>query len=127
MLNAPDGQKPFATRQTLSHGTQRRKDELRYILEVANKCKIFPNQRVAVHKSSPHAYHVCIREESSMPKHIVPDKIETPVEFSIHQLHELVRQGMQRKRQMQQPLNQLTLKQNRWQRFVRYTWDKRQG
>lgn len=47
--------------------------------------------------------------------------------LTISQLHELVKQGVARNSPMHKPLNQLTLKQNRWQRFVRYTWDKRRG
>jgi len=33
----------------------------------------------------------------------------------------------QRRKQAQKPANKLTDKQNRWQRFNRFGWDKRQG
>ncbi len=32
-----------------------------------------------------------------------------------------------RRKQTQNPANKLTDKQNRWQRFNRFAWDKRQG
>ena len=38
-----------------------------------------------------------------------------------------VKQEALRRKQVQNPANKLTDKQNRWQRFNRFAWDKRQG
>lgn len=37
------------------------------------------------------------------------------------------KQQAQQWRQADKPANKLTNKQNRWQRFNRYVWDKKQG
>lgn len=37
------------------------------------------------------------------------------------------RQNAQRRQQAQNPANKLADKQNRWQRFNRFGWDKRQA
>lgn len=45
------------------------------------------------------------------------------------QLKELLAEKQQalRRKQAQKPANKLADKQNRWQRFNRFGWDKRQG
>jgi hypothetical protein len=45
------------------------------------------------------------------------------------QLRELLagKQEALRRKQVQKPANKLADKQNRWQRFNRFGWDKRQG
>ena len=45
----------------------------------------------------------------------------------MRELHELVKKGYQRDQQAGKPHNKLTQPQNRWQRFVRYVWDKTRG
>jgi hypothetical protein len=43
------------------------------------------------------------------------------------QLDELTRQKSLRKRQATKMQNKLMQESNRWQRFVRYVWDKKKG
>ena len=55
-----------------------------------------------------------------------PDKIKGPGGMSMRELHELVKKGHARD-QTAKPHNKLAQPQNRWQRFVRYVWDKNRG
>jgi hypothetical protein len=56
-----------------------------------------------------------------------PDKLKGPGGMSMRQLHELVKQSAARDRATGRISNKLTQKSNRWQRFVRYVWDKKKG
>jgi hypothetical protein len=56
-----------------------------------------------------------------------PDKIKAPGGLTMRKVHELVRQSAMRDKQSEKTTNPLTQKASRWQRFVRYVWDKRRG
>ena len=57
------------------------------------------------------------------------EKIYTEAMKANDLLRELLaaKQESLRRKQAQNPANKLTDKQNRWQRFNRFGWDKRQG
>ena len=57
------------------------------------------------------------------------EKIYTCLMKANEQLKKLLaeKQEALRRQQAQNPANKLTDKQNRWQRFNRFGWDKRQG
>ena len=46
---------------------------------------------------------------------------------SMRELHELVKKEHARNKQTGKPHNKLAQPQNRWQRIVRYVWDKNRG
>jgi hypothetical protein len=54
-----------------------------------------------------------------------PDKLKGPGGLTLRQVHEQVRKSVERDREAMKARNALAQKQNRWQRFVRYVWDKR--
>ena len=56
-----------------------------------------------------------------------PDELKGPGGMSMRQLHELVKQSAARDRAAGRMANKLAQKPNRWQRFVRYVWDKKKG
>lgn len=56
-----------------------------------------------------------------------PDKLKGPGGLSLRQIHEQVQRSVARDRDAQKMRNPLAQKQSRWQRFVRYVWDKRRG
>jgi hypothetical protein len=56
-----------------------------------------------------------------------PDKTRGPGGMSMRELHELVKKSHQRDQQAGKQHNKLAQPQNRWQRFVRYVWDKNRG
>jgi hypothetical protein len=56
-----------------------------------------------------------------------PDKLKGPGGSSMRELHELVKKSHARDRATGKPHNKLAQPQNRWQRFVRYVWDKKKG
>jgi hypothetical protein len=62
-----------------------------------------------------------------MPGKTDPDKLKGPGGMTMRQLHELVKQSATRDRAAGKVSNKLTPKPNRWQRFVRYVWDKKRG
>ena len=62
-----------------------------------------------------------------MPGKPDPDKLKGPGGMTMRQLHELVKQSAARNRAAGKVLNKLMPKPNRWQRFVRYVWDKKRG
>jgi hypothetical protein len=62
-----------------------------------------------------------------MPGNPDPDKLKGPGGMTMRQLHELVKQSAARDRAAGKVSNKLTPKPNRWQRFVRYVWDKKRG
>ena len=54
-----------------------------------------------------------------------PDKLKGPGGLTLRQIHEQVRKSVERDREAAKRRNALVQKQNRWQRFVRYVWDKK--
>jgi hypothetical protein len=56
-----------------------------------------------------------------------PDKLKGPAGLTLRQIHEQVRRSVARDREAQKMKNQLVQKPNRWQRSVRYVWDKRRS
>jgi len=54
-----------------------------------------------------------------------PDKLKGPGGLTLRQIHEQVRESAERDRNSQKPRNRLADPPSRWQRFVRYVWDKR--
>ena len=56
-----------------------------------------------------------------------PDKLKGPGGLTLRQIHEQVQKSVQRDREAQKMRNPLAQKQNRWQRFVRYVWDRKRG
>lgn len=50
-----------------------------------------------------------------------------PGGISMRELHELVKKGHARDQAAGKQHNKLAQPQNRWQRFVRYVWDKNRG
>ena len=64
---------------------------------------------------------------TAMPEKPDPDKIRGPGGMTMRELHELVKKGHQRDQAAGKQHNKLAQPQNRWQRFVRYVWDKKKG
>ena len=62
-----------------------------------------------------------------MAKKPDPVRIKGPGGLSMSELHELVKKSHARDQAAGQQPNKLKEPQNRWQRFVRYTWDKNRG
>ena len=56
-----------------------------------------------------------------------PELRTGPGGMSMRQLHELVKQSAERDRAASKAANKLVQKPGRWQRFVRYVWDKKRG
>ena len=56
-----------------------------------------------------------------------PDKVQGPGGLNMRQLHELVKKSHARDQASGRQHNKLAQPQNRWQRFVRYVWDKKKG
>jgi len=58
-----------------------------------------------------------------------PDKskLKGPGGMTMRELHELVKKGQARNSVPGKPHNKLAQPQNRWQRLVRYVWDKNRG
>ncbi len=54
-----------------------------------------------------------------------PDKLKGPGGLTLRQIHEQVKQSAERDRQAQITQNELAQPQSRWQRFVRYVWDRK--
>ena len=54
-----------------------------------------------------------------------PDKLKGPGGMTMRQIHEQVKRSAERDRQAQVTQNKLTQPQSRWQRFVRYVWDRK--
>ena len=62
-----------------------------------------------------------------MAKKPHPERIKGPGGMNMRELHERVKQSHQRDEATSKQHNKLTQPQNRWQRFVRYVWDKKKG
>ena len=56
-----------------------------------------------------------------------PDKLTGPGGMTMRELHEQVKRSAERDQRAGKTLNPLKHPQNRWQRFVRYVWDKNRG
>jgi hypothetical protein len=56
-----------------------------------------------------------------------PDKLKGPGGLTLRQIHEQVRKSVERDREAQKMRNPLAQKASRWQRFVRYVWDRKRG
>jgi hypothetical protein len=56
-----------------------------------------------------------------------PDKLKGPGGLTMRKVHEQVRKSVERDLEAQKMRNQLAQKPNRWQRFVRYVWDRKRG
>ncbi len=56
-----------------------------------------------------------------------PDKLKGPGGLTMRELHELVKKSHARDQLAGKQHNKLAQPQNRWQRFVRYVWDKKKG
>jgi len=56
-----------------------------------------------------------------------PDKLRGPGGMTMRELHKLVKRSAERDRRAGKPQDKLRQPQNRWQRFVRYVWDKNRG
>ena len=62
-----------------------------------------------------------------MTKKPDPAKIKGPGGMTMRELHERVKKSHQRDQAAGKPMNKLMQPQNRWQRVVRYVWDKNRG
>lgn len=58
-------------------------------------------------------------------KEVKAHKLKGPGGLTLKQIHEQVKQSQDRDLQTQKMLNSRIQKQNRWQRFVHYVWDKK--
>ena len=56
-----------------------------------------------------------------------PGKMKGPGGLNMRELHELVKKGHARDQAAGKQHNKLAQPQNRWQRVVRYVWDKNRG
>ena len=56
-----------------------------------------------------------------------PDEAKGPGALTVRQLHELVKKSHQRDQAAGRAQNKHAQPQNRWQRFVRYAWDKKRS
>ena len=62
-----------------------------------------------------------------MAKNPDPEATKGPGGMSMRELHELVKKSHARDQLPGKQHNKLAQPQNRWQRFVRYVWDKNRG
>jgi hypothetical protein len=57
-----------------------------------------------------------------------PDKLKGPGGLAMRRIHEQVKKSVERDREAQlKTRNALVQRASRWQRFVRYVWDKNRG
>ena len=56
-----------------------------------------------------------------------PDKLKGSGGMTMRELHEKVKQSHSRDQANNKARNALAQPKNRWQRFVRYVWDKKKG
>ncbi len=62
-----------------------------------------------------------------MAKKPDPEKLKGPGGLTMHELHERVKKSHQRDQTAAKTQNKLAQPQNRWQRAIRYVWDKKKG
>ncbi len=65
-------------------------------------------------------YHLAMTDDD-------PDQLKGPGGLTMRQIHEQVRKSVARDRENEKMRNQLAQRPSRWQRFVRYVWDKKRG
>jgi len=70
-----------------------------------------------------------IRGPPFLKRHVTddPDKTKGPGGLTMREVFEQVQRARARDRAADKSRNALLQKQNRWQRFVRFVWDKRKG
>ena len=56
-----------------------------------------------------------------------PDKLKGPGGLTLRQIHEQTKRSVARDQDDARTRNSLAAKENRWQRFVRFVWDKNRG
>ena len=56
-----------------------------------------------------------------------PDELKGPGGLTLRQIHEQVRKSVQRDKEAQKMKNALAQAPSRWQRFVRYVWDRKRA
>lgn len=56
-----------------------------------------------------------------------PDRIKGPGGLTLRQIHDQVRKSALKDLESTKARNALAQRQNRWQRFVQYVWDKNRG
>lgn len=56
-----------------------------------------------------------------------PDKLKGPGGLTMREVFEQVQRARARDRMAEKTRNSLVQKQNRWQRFVRFVWDRKKG
>ena len=54
-----------------------------------------------------------------------PDKLKGPGGLTLRQIHEQVRKSVERDNEAAKARNALAHRPSRWQRFVRYVWDRK--
>jgi hypothetical protein len=54
-----------------------------------------------------------------------PDKLKGPGGMALRQIHEQVKKSAERDRRAQVTQSPLAQPRNRWQRFVRYVWERK--
>ncbi len=54
-----------------------------------------------------------------------PDKLKGPGGLTLRQIHEQVKKSVTLDKQAAKTQNKLAQKQSRWQRVVRYVWDRK--
>ncbi len=62
-----------------------------------------------------------------MTKKSAPGRLRNPAGVTLRELHERVKQGRRSDQAAGKQQNKLAQPQNRWQRAVRYNWDKNRG
>jgi hypothetical protein len=75
-------------------------------------------------KSTTAVYHI---ENAPPAMSDDPDKLKGPGGLTMREIFEQVQKSRARDRAAAKTRNALVQKQNRWQRFVHYVWDKRKG
>jgi len=69
-----------------------------------------------------------VKDPSAKPRTGPSTKLRTgPGGLTMRELHEKVKQSHLRDEAAGKARNQLAQPRNRWQRFVRYVWDKKKG
>jgi hypothetical protein len=56
-----------------------------------------------------------------------PDKLKGPGGLTLRQIHEQTKKSVAWDQNAARTRNALAQKENRWQRFVRFVWDKNRG
>lgn len=65
------------------------------------------------------------KNDADKPKGPLAELRTGPGGLSMRQIHDQVKRSVERDRQTEKAANKLAQKQNRWQRFVRYVWDRK--